>query len=134
MRKIRLIILVVIVHCFCASFACAVDESGSVQPATTEKYQKVRSQVDALAGLPAGKLAPEVIEQARKSIATAQEGLKSGSDKMTREFTEMAALQVALAGALTEERGAVAATENARKLLASHETRLADILSGKGDK
>lgn len=118
----------------CASIVCAADESGAVQSATMEKYQKVRGQVEALANLPAGKRAPEVFEQARKSIATAQEGLKGGSDKMTREYTEMAALQVILATALAEERDAAEATENARNLLASHESRLATILSGKGDK
>ena len=46
----------------------------------------------------------------------------------------MAALQVILAAALTEERDASAATENTRKQLILHENRLAVILSGKGDK
>jgi hypothetical protein len=134
MRKIRKVIFVMLFLCVCAGIAYAADESGTVQPSTTEKYQKVREQVEALVNLPAGKGAPEVVEQARKSIATAQEGLKNGSDKMTREYTEMAALQVVLAVALTEERDAATATENARKLLVSNENRLATILSGKGDK
>ena len=134
MRKIRNVILVMLFQCVCAGVVSAADESGSVQPATTEKYQKVRNQVDALEKLPAGKLAPEVVEQARKSISTAQGGLKSGSDKITREYTEMAALQAILAGALAEEREAAAATENARKLLTAHENRLTAILSGKGEK
>jgi len=134
MRKIRKVIFVMLFLCVCASIVYAADESGTVQPSTTEKYQKVRGQVEALVNLPAGKGAPEVVEQAGKSIATAQEGLKIGSDKMTREYTEMAALQVVLATALTEERDAATATENARKLLVSNENRLAAILSGKGDK
>ena len=134
MRKIRNIIFVVVFHCVCASIVCAADESRAVQPATTEKYQKVRKQVEELSSQSAGKRAPEVVEQARQSIAKAQEGLKTGSDKMTREYSEMAALQVVLAGVLTEERDATAETDSARKQLASHESRLANILSGKGDK
>jgi hypothetical protein len=134
MRKIRNIFFVVVFQCLCASIVCAADESGTVQPATTEKYQKVRKQVDDLSGQPAGKRAPEVVEQARQSIAKAQEGLKTGNDKMIREYSEMAALQVVLAGVLTEERDATAETDSARKLLVSHESRLATILSGTGDK
>ena len=118
----------------CTGIVSAADESGTIQPATTEKYQKVRKQVDELENLPAGKRAPEVVEQAKKSIATAQEGLKSGNDRMTREYSEMAALQVILAAALTEERDASASAENSRKQLTLYENRLAIILSGKGDK
>jgi hypothetical protein len=134
MRKTWKILFVMMLLCFFASIAYAADESGAVQPATTEKYQKVRNQVEALENQPAGKRAPEVLKQAVQSIAAAQEGLKSGNDKTTREYTEMAALQVILAGALADERDAVAATESARKLLAAHENRLSNILSGKGDK
>lgn len=134
MRKIRGIFSAVVFQCVCASIVFAADESRSVQSATTEKYQKVRKQVDDLSGQPAGKRAPEVVDQARQSIAKAQEGLKSGNDKMTREYSEMAALQVVLAGVLAEERDATTETDSARKLLASHEARLATILSGKGDK
>jgi hypothetical protein len=134
MRKIRKVFFVMLFQFVFVSIVSAADESGAVQPATTEKYQKVRNQVEALVNLPAGKRAPEVVEQAGKSIATAQEGLKSGSDKMTREYTEMAALQVILATALAEERDAATATENARKLLTAHENRLTNILAGKGDK
>lgn len=134
MRMIWKILFVMVLLCICFSIVYAADESGAVQPATTEKYQKVRNQVETLESLPAGKRAPEVLKKARQSIATAQEGLKSGDDKMTREYTEMAALQVILATALAEERDAAAASENARKLLVAHENRLANILSGKGDK
>lgn len=134
MRRIRKVLCVMLFQCVCASLVCAADESGSVQPSTTEKYQKVRKQVEELQNSPAGKRAPEVAGQARQSIAKAQEGLKGGNDKTTREYTEMAGLQVVLAGALAEERDAAVTTENARKLLASHENRLEAILSGKGDK
>ncbi|MBI5485378.1 MAG: DUF4398 domain-containing protein [Deltaproteobacteria bacterium] len=134
MSKIRNVFYVMLLLCIWAGVVHAADESGAVQPATTEKYQKVRNQVELLENQPGGKKAPEVLEQARKSIATAQAGLKSGSDKTTSEYAEMAALQVVLAGALAEERDAAAATENARKLLVSHENRLTSILSGKGDK
>ncbi|MEI6209069.1 MAG: hypothetical protein WCP20_20010 [Desulfuromonadales bacterium] len=133
MKKIRHVLFVMMFQFVCAGAVCAIDESGAVQPATTEKYQKVREQIEALAQTPAGKRAPEVVEQARKSIAAAQDGLKSGNDRITREYTEMAALQILLAGALAEERDAAAATDSARKLLTSHENRLATILSGKGD-
>ncbi|MDD5285901.1 MAG: DUF4398 domain-containing protein [Desulfuromonadaceae bacterium] len=134
MRKFWKVLLVMLFHCICAATLFASDESGAVQPATTEKYQKVRLQVETLAKMPAGKSAPEVVEQARKSIATAQEGLKRGNDKITRDYAEMAALQVILANALAEERDAATAAESARKMLSAHESRLAAILSGKGDK
>lgn len=134
MRQTRIVLLVAFFICTCAGIVSAADETGAVQPSTTEKYQKVRRQVEELAGTPVGKRAPEVLEQAVKSIAAAQEGLKKGSDNITREFTEMAALQVVLASALAEERDAAIAAEASRKTLAAHENRLAEILSGKGDK
>jgi gamma-glutamylcysteine synthetase len=134
MRKISKVLFVLLLHSVWVCIVHAADESGAVQPATTEKYQKVRNQVETLENLPAGKRAPEVLEKARRSIATAQEGLKSGDDKMTREYSEMAALQVIHATALAEELDAAAMAENARKLLDTHETRLGAILSGKGDK
>lgn len=134
MRKIRKVLCIVLFQCVCASISFSADGPAAVQPATTEKYQKVRRQVEDLQNLPAGKRAPEMVDQARQSMAKAQDGLKGGSDKITREYTEMAALQVILAGALAEERDAVMVTENTRKLLASHENRLATIFSGKGDK
>jgi len=75
-----------------------------------------------------------VIEQARKSIAAAQDGLKTGNDKLTREYTEMAALQVTLAGVLAEEREAAEKADAARKRLDELNARLSRILTGKGDK
>ena len=134
MRNILKVLFVMSLLSVSAGIVSAAEESGTIQPATTEKYQKVRKQVDELANLPAGKRAPEVVEQAKKSIATAQEGLKSGNDKKTREYSEMAALQVLLTAAMAEERDATASAENARKVLVSHENRLTAILSGKGDK
>lgn len=134
MKNILKVLFAMSLLSVCAGIVSAADESGTIQPATTEKYQKVRKQVDELANLPAGKRAPEVVEQAKKSITTAQEGLKNGNDRMTREYSEMAALQVILAVALTEERDASASAENSRKQLTLYENRLAIILSGKGDK
>ncbi len=115
--------------------ACGVyagDESG-VQPATMEKYQKVKALVEALPGTPAARFAPETIKGAVASMAAAQDGLKSGSDKATREAVEMALLQVALAGAQSEERAAASETDTARKELSGLERRLSAILAGKGD-
>ena len=134
MRNISIVLFVLLLQYVCVGLVYSADESGAVQPATTEKYQKVRNQVEALESMPAGKRAPEVLKQAIQSIAAAQEGLKSGNETATREYTEMAALQVILAGALADERDAATATENSRKLLTAHENRLANILSGKGDK
>ena len=116
-----------------AGVVFGAEESG-VQPSTMEKYQKVRSQVDNLSAAKALKYAPEIIEQAKKSIASAQDGLKAGNDKVTREFSEMASLQATLATVKADEREAAAKAEAARKNLDDLNKRLAIFLSGKGDK
>ncbi len=117
------------------AFCCTVyaADDGGVQPATMEKYQKVRVQVEALSTAPAVKLAPEAVKDAQKSIAEAQEGLKNGNDKATREAVEKSLLQVTLAGVLAEERAAAEKTAAALKELTALERRLAAILAGKGD-
>lgn len=115
----------------CAAFAA---EEGGVLPATMEKYQRARAQVEALPGSAAAKYAPEAVQAASASIAAAQEGLKAGSDNQTREAVEKALLQVTLATVLTEERAAAEKTAAVRKELANLEQRLAAILTGKGDK
>lgn len=108
-------------------------ENGGVKPATMEKYQKAKQQVEELAKSSAGKYAPEMVAEANVSIAAAQNGLKGGSDSQTMEAVEMALLQSKLAGALVEERIAVEKTDAAKRELAAFEKRLAVILAGKGD-
>ncbi|MBI2353587.1 MAG: DUF4398 domain-containing protein [Deltaproteobacteria bacterium] len=134
MRKRASVLLVPLFLLVCSQAAVAAEEAGGVQPATMEKYQKARERVEALPGTPAAKYAPEAIEAASKSIAAAQEGLKAGSDKATRESVEMAILQVTLAGALAEERAAAGKSAGAKAELDRLEQRLAAILAGKGDK
>ncbi|HPX60508.1 MAG TPA: hypothetical protein PLN25_01895 [Deltaproteobacteria bacterium] len=131
MRSILAVIITTAVFLPCV--ACGAEESG-VQPATMEKYQRVKLQVEKLPSGKAQKYASEVIGQTRKSIAAAQDGLKTGNDKLTREYTEMAALQVTLAGVLAEEREAAEKADAARKRLDELNARLSRILTGKGDK
>jgi hypothetical protein len=113
----------------CTAFAA---EEGGVLPVTMDKYKKAREKVEALSGTTAAKLAPEAVEAAGKSIRAAQAGLKSGSDKATRESVEMALLQVTLADALADERATAEKTVAARDNLEKLEQRLAAILAGKG--
>ncbi len=134
MRKQWLVLLVPVLLTVCVQAGGAAEERGGVQPATMEKYQKARERVDALSGTPAATYAPEVIKDAAKSIASAQEGLKAGNDKATRESAEMALLQATLAGVLAEERAAAEKTAAAKSALDKLEQRLAAILAGKGDK
>jgi len=115
----------------CAAFAA---DEGGVLPATMEKYQRARAQVELLPGSAAAKYAPETVQAAKASIAAAQEGLKAGNDSQTREAVEKAVLQVTLANVLADERAAAEKTTAVRKELASLEQRLAAILTGKGDK
>lgn len=131
MRSILAVIITTAVFLPCV--VCGAEESG-VQPATMEKYQRVKLQVEKLPSGKAQKYASEVIGQTRKSIAAAQDGLKTGNDKLTREYTEMAALQVTLAGVLAEEREAAEKADAARKRLDELNARLSRILTGKGDK
>ncbi len=134
MRKQWLVLLVPVLLTVCVQAGGAAEERGGVQPATMEKYQKARERVDALSGAPAATYAPEVIKEAAKSIASAQEGLKAGNDKTIRESAEMALLQATLAGVLAEERAAAEKTAAAKSALDKLEQRLAAILAGKGDK
>ena len=115
------------------SFPAHADDTGGVQPATMEKYQKVKQQVEALAGTPAASLAPEVATEAARSVATAQEGLKTGNDRVTHEAVETALLQVTLARVLADERQSAGKTSVVRAELEKLEQRLAAILAGKGD-
>ena len=117
-----------------AGFAFAADEAGGVKPETTALYQKARDQVDKLSGTPAAKYAPEVIEQAATNLKTAQNGLKLGDDRTTRQASELATAQVKLALTLTDERIAAEKTAVAQKELTQLEQRLEAILTGKGEK
>ncbi|QOX79652.1 DUF4398 domain-containing protein [Trichlorobacter lovleyi] len=117
-----------------AGFAFAADEAGGVKPETTALYQKARDQVAKLSGTPAAKYAPEVIEQAAANLETAQNGLKQGDDRATRQASELATTQVKLALALTDERIALEKSTASQKELTQLEQRLAAILDGKGEK
>lgn len=117
-----------------AGFAFAADEAGGVKPETTALYQKARDQVGKLGGTPAAKYAPEVIEQAAANLETAQQGLKQGDDRATRQASELASIQAKLALALTDERIALEKSAAAQKELTQLEQRLASILAGKGEK
>lgn len=117
-----------------AGFAFAADEAGGVKPETTALYQKARDQVAKLSGTPAAKYATEVIEQAAANLETAQNGLKQGDDRATRQASELATTQVKLALALTDERIALEKSAASQKELTQLEQRLASILAGKGEK
>jgi len=117
-----------------AGFAFAADEAGGVKPETTALYQKARDQVAKLSGTPAAKYAPEVLEQAAANLETAQNGLKQGDDRATRQASELATTQVKLALALTDERIALEKSTASQKELTQLEQRLASILAGKGEK
>jgi len=134
MRKQWLVLLVPVLLAVCVQAGGAADDAGGVQPVTMEKYQKARERVEALPGTPSATYAPEVVKEAAKSLALAQEGLKAGNDKATRESVEMAQLQVILAGVLAEERVAAEKSAAAKVALDKLEQRLAAILAGKGDK
>lgn len=131
MRKKLSIVFITLFLGFSAT-AFAVDEATGVLPATMEKYKIVKEKVEALSGTVAAKRAPEVVEDAVKSIAAAQEGLKSGNDRVTRESLEKALLQINLANALTAERSSEDITVAAKAELEKQEQRLVSILAGKG--
>ncbi|MDD2366640.1 MAG: hypothetical protein PHN84_10805 [Desulfuromonadaceae bacterium] len=111
----------------------AADDAAGVLPATMDKYKSVRDKVAALTGTETARLAPEVVAEAEKSVAAAQEGLKSGSDKATHEAVEKALLQIEYAKVLALERTEEAKTAAVKEELKKAEQRLNDILSGKGE-
>jgi hypothetical protein len=133
MSKLLSVLLYTLLLAGSALSAYAADENGGVQPATMEKYKKVREQVEALPNTTAAKYAPEIIKDANKSLTAAQNGLKAGNDKATRESAEMSMLQVTLAGVLADERATAAKTNAAKEALEKLEQRLSAILAGKGD-
>lgn len=132
MRKKRYVLFVIALLCFNAVSVFAADEASGVLPATMEKYKATKEKVEALAGTAVAQRAPEVVEAAVKSIAAAQEGLKSGSDKATYESVEKALLQISLGTVLAAERASEEKTAAARAELEKLEKRLSDILAGKG--
>ncbi len=110
-----------------------VAAEGGVTPATMEKYRQVKEMVEKLPQTKAGEFAKETIEAAARSISAAQEGLKAGDEKATKEAVEMAGIQAVLAAVQAEEREAAKATAASRTELTRVEARLAAILAGKGD-
>lgn len=133
MRTILTVLCVItILSVSTVSMAFAADETSGVLPGTMEKYKIAREKVEVLAGTATAQRAPEVVAEAGKSIAAAQDGLKAGNDKLTQEFVEKALLQINLANALAVERSAEEKTAAARVELEKLERRLTDILAGKG--
>jgi hypothetical protein len=116
------------------SLALAAQDTAGVKAETTALYQKAREQVSKLAGTPAARYAPEVVKKAEASLESAQNGLKLGNDRTTRQASELAVSQVKFAQVLADERIAAEKTATALKELTELEQRLATILAGKGEK
>ena len=131
MRKELTVLIFTMFLCFSAAAVFAADEATGVLPATMEKYKIAREKVGALAGTIVAQRAPEVVEDAVKSIAASQEGMKTGDDKATRESLEKALLQIIYANVLAVERAAEEKTAAAKAELEKLEQRLADILAAK---
>ncbi len=104
-----------------------------VTPATMEKYRQTKDEVEKLPQTKANRYAKDMIETAKKSVVRAQEGLKAGDEKMTKEAVEMAQVQIALTEVLSEERESAEKTAATKAELEKLEQRLASILAGKGD-
>lgn len=104
-----------------------------VTPATMEKYRQTKDEVEKLPQTKANRYAKDMIEAAKKSVVRAQEGLKAGDEKMTKEAVEMAQVQIALTEVLSEERESAEKTAATKAELEKLEQRLASILAGKGD-
>ena len=107
--------------------------AGGVTPATMEKYRQIKDEVEKLPQTKANRYAKDMIEAAKKSVVRAQEGLKAGDEKMTKEAVEMAQVQIALTEVLSEERESAEKTAATKAELEKLEQRLASILAGKGD-
>jgi DNA repair ATPase RecN len=107
--------------------------AGGVTPATMEKYRQTKDEVEKLPQTKANRYAKDMIEAAKKSVVRAQEGLKAGDEKMTKEAVEMAQVQIALTEVLSEERESAEKTAATKAELEKLEQRLASILAGKGD-
>lgn len=123
----------VLLAIFILSIALPLISGEGVTPATMESYKKVKELVERLPQTKAAKYAKEIIEAANKSIAVAQEGLKTGDERLTKQAVELANVQVMLANVVSDERESAEKTEAVRKELKAEETRLANILAGKGD-
>ena len=132
--KVARLCAAVIMLSLVATLSWAANETSGVKAETTALYQKYRDQVAQLASTPAAKYAPEIIEQAKVQIDSAQNGLKQGNDRATREAAELAGIQVKLALATTDERIAIEKTKSNQNELMQLEQRLAAILAGKGEK
>ena len=131
MRKKMSMLLVTAFVCLSAGAVSAAEEATGVLPATMEKYKMARIKVEALAGTVVAQRAPEIVEEAGKSITAAQEGMKSGSDKLTYESVEKALLLINYAQVIAVERGAEEKTAAAKAELEKLEQRLVDVLAGK---
>jgi small-conductance mechanosensitive channel len=107
--------------------------AGGVTPATMEKYRQTKDEVEKLPQTKANRYAKDMIEAAKKSVVRAQEGLKAGDEKMTKEAVEMAQVQIALTEVLSEERESAEKTAATKAELEKLEQKLASILAGKGD-
>jgi hypothetical protein len=124
--KVKVVLLFFILSLF-AFQAAAADLS-----VVTEKYRQAKSSLEQLYKAKEGVYARDILDEARRTLVKAQEGIDAKNEKAICDAVKMASLRMEQAKAKTEEREAAEKTAVTRAKADKLEKRLADILAGKG--
>ncbi|MCL4456507.1 MAG: DUF4398 domain-containing protein [Nitrospirae bacterium] len=126
----RMKILLIMIFLF--AYVPRAAAADNVSPAVIELYQQTRNEVESLSQTKVGTYAKDVLDEARKSLFKAQEGLAAKNEKGVKEAVEKVQIEMVLAKVKAEEREATEKTGMTRAKVKMLEQKLADLLGGKG--
>jgi hypothetical protein len=130
MKKKYAMLSILLFLFFSASSLPAAD---GINPATMEKYRQVKTTLEQMFKGKAGIYARDILDGVQRTLARAQEGLDTKTEKATSQALDMALLQIEQAKVRAEEREAAEKTAVTRAKVDKLEQKLANILAGKGE-
>lgn len=123
------LMLILLIFLFPLSQVLAAGDAGT---AVKEKYRQVKSNLEQMFNAKEGIYAKDVLEEARRTLVKAQEGIDSKNEAAAVQALEITSLRLQLAQIVMEERRATEKTAVTRARADKLEKQLADLLSGKG--
>lgn len=131
-RMLAAVSLIVLVFSTAAAAADANPAATAVQ-APMDKYRQIKASLEQAYQTKANVYARDVLEETRRTLTKALEGIEAKKTAEAAEALDKAALQIELAASKTLEREAAEKTAVTRAKADKLSQRLANILAGKGD-
>ncbi len=123
------LMLILLIFLFPLSQVMAAGDAGT---AVKEKYRQVKGNLEQMFKAKEGVYAKDILEEARRTLVRAQEGIDSKNETAALQALEITSLRLQLAQTVTEERQSTEKTAVTRARADKLEKQLADLLSGKG--